>query len=683
MAKSSSSKVFKTDKRIKLGIWGLGRGMSFFKTCEALNIDVVAGCDFNQHLRENFSKNSPDSFVTDDVDKFLAQDIDAVLLATYCPEHGPDAVKCLKAGKHVLSEVTAFHTMAQGVELVEAVEKSGKVYQMAENYPYSRSNMWLQRKWKEGLFGELAYAEYEYVHECRSLAYTYGDGSPVIPGNQAHSWRSWLNFHYYNTHSLGPMMYITGLRPTRVTTLPSEVTMAGYPMKGKNYGMGGPTPSLINMSNGSVVRNLMGATSNDTHQQRIWGTLGAAEGDDWNFTVRLGASGRSPKLKVIPTWDELGELAAKTGHGGGDFWVMYYFARHILEGIPGPFDVYGAADCTMQGILAFKSGTLNGQPMDIPDLRDKKQRDAYRNDHFAQVRFDYKNGLFPKGADESITLGFAQCMKDLIKLTGTYRAYRDWSLVAPDLQEPDEALKLAEKFMPQLEALQTVQKQAQVMVDLYPDSTAARVLGELLTVGDAPIVSKNDYAKRLKGEYAKLKKSVTKLSAKRGAPKAGDKWTAPFLVNPMVSKIHSKTKDGLKGAKAVALKDKAGWMRGMCEAHAPGFVNIHQLVGSQDGIVFIGFKVHAAQAGTYDLLLGYDGGVRAWLNGKQVHLDPELINPAHADRAKVPVKLKKGINELMLAQDTAKGSGWGVYARLAIPKADRKGEKTKLLPVEG
>jgi GTP-binding protein len=28
-------------------------------------------------------------------------------------------------------------------------------------------------------------------------------------------------------------------------------------------------------------------------------------------------------------------MAAKTGHGGGDFWVLYYFVRQILEGEPG------------------------------------------------------------------------------------------------------------------------------------------------------------------------------------------------------------------------------------------------------------------------------------------------------------------------------------------------------------
>ena len=313
------ARIFDTDRKIRLGIWGLGRGMSFYESCRALNFDVVAGCDYTQHMRDNFSKANPDARATDSAAEFLAMDFDAVLLATYCVAHADDAIACLRAGKHVLSEVTSFHTMAEGVRLAEEVEKRKLVYNLAENYPFSAANMWLERKWREGFFGDLLYAEYEYVHECRSLAYTYIDSSPINPGNQLHSWRSWLNFHYYNTHSLGPMMHITGLRPTRVVALPSIVGLRGFPMRDPKYGMGGITPSLITMSNGAVVRNLMGATTSDTHHQRIWGTEAAAEIADGNLHVRVGASGGGPILDVRPRWNDLGELAAKTGHGGGDF----------------------------------------------------------------------------------------------------------------------------------------------------------------------------------------------------------------------------------------------------------------------------------------------------------------------------------------------------------------------------
>ncbi len=160
--------VFSTDHRIKLGIWGLGRGVNFVQSAAALNIDVVAGCDINPHMCENFRQAAPGAFITQDEDEFLAQDFDAVLIATYLRGHAKHTLKALAAGKHVMCEVTSFFTPAEGVAVVEAVEKSGKVYNLLENYPFSRENMYLRKLWQEGFFGEFMYAEYEYVHEYRT-----------------------------------------------------------------------------------------------------------------------------------------------------------------------------------------------------------------------------------------------------------------------------------------------------------------------------------------------------------------------------------------------------------------------------------------------------------------------------------------------------------------------------------
>jgi hypothetical protein len=475
--------IFDTDRRIRLGIWGLGRGLSFFQTCAALNLDVVAGCDFNRHMRDRFAGLNPGALVTDDADEFLRGDFEAVLLATYCPAHAPDAIRCLAAGKHVLSEVTSFHTLAEGVRLVEAVERSGRVYNLAENYPFSAANMWLARKWREGLFGDLMYAEYEYVHECRSLCYTYIDGEPVQPGNQVHAWRSWLNFHYYNTHSLGPVMHITGLRPTRVVALPSAPTLAGYLM-GAREGMGGVGPSLISLSNGAVMRNLMGATTNDAHQQRLWGTLGAAELVDGRLRLRLGGAGHSPKFAVNPHWDELGEQAVRAGHGGGDFWTLYYFARQILTGEPAPFDVYRAADCTIPGIQAYRSSVEDGKPCPVPDFRDRAERERYRDDRFAQPRFDHERGVFPEGQDEALTGRFALTMRDLIRTATAYRAYRDWKQVLGDMDEPGQILAVIDQLLRELPRLAEVGETARQLIAACPGSPGARVLEEMLALVD-------------------------------------------------------------------------------------------------------------------------------------------------------------------------------------------------------
>ncbi|MCE9589149.1 MAG: hypothetical protein K8S99_01345 [Planctomycetes bacterium] len=677
MAKSKQAdRIFKSDRRIRLGIWGLGRGMSFYRSAQALNFDIVAGCDFNQHMRDNFLKLNPNATATSDAKEFLAMNFDAVLLATFCPAHADDAIACLAAGKHVLSEVTSFHTVAEGVRLTDAVEKSGKVYNLAENYPFSAGNMWLARKWREGLFGELMYGEFEYVHECRTLAYTYIDGTPMNPGNQTHSWRSWLNFHYYNTHSLGPMMHITGKRPTRVTALPSTQVLAGYPFGGK--GMGGAGPSLISMSNGGTVRNLMGATTNDSHVQRLWGTLGSADMSDGSLKLRLGASGGSPKFPVIPHWDELGDLAAKTGHGGGDFWVLYYFARQILTGEPAPFDIYNASDCTLPGILAYRSGAEGGRPLDVPDFRDKSQRDACRDDDYAQPRFDSKKDLFPAGADTSITNQFSVTMRDLINMACQFRAYRDWDKVAEDMVTPASVLNLGQAVAAGASRYREVLQTAKKIADAYPQSVGARVLREMMEVGHADEAVKPDFEKKIKAELGVLTRRVSKIEAARvrAATKKQavvDPWTSPFVTSCKISKMFPRN-GGVATVPRVSLASRAGWETLVANDEGPGlkFLNAHNVYGGKDGIAYMGFHARVAKAGEWLLNVGHDGGVRVFVDGKPVFAEPRRVNPARPDRSVVPVKLKAGKREIVIALDTDSGNGWGTFVRFAVPKKLRK-----------
>jgi len=502
---TADNPVFKGKKRIRLGIWGLGRGMNFYSTCDAIGIDVVAGCDFNEHMRRNFLNHKPDAFVSEHADEFLAQDFDAVLLATFCPNHADDAIACLKAGKHVLSEVTSFHTMAEGVRLVEAVQKSGLVYNLAENYPFSAANMYLKAKWEQGLFGELMYGEYSYVHEVRSLQYTYIDGIPVQPGWQVHNWRSWLDAHYYNTHSLGPMLHITGLRPLRTVSLPATQYLDGYIMKQFGAKWGECAPSLLTLSNGAVVRNLMGAMTDDTNIQRLWGTRGSAEQHWGKLLLRLGAAGEAPKTEVKPYWPQLAELAASTGHSGGDFWVLYYFARQIHTAEPAPFEIYKAADVTIPGLLSYRSAMENGKPYDIPDFRSKAQRDKYRTDNYAQPRYDAKKGAFPKSADKKLVGQFSTVIKDLIGVSTTYRAYADWAKVVDDMVEPQRLAALAQKVIDQYPRMLKTMKQARKIAHAYPRSDGARVIREMLDLADADLTMRPTYLKTLKSHAATLK----------------------------------------------------------------------------------------------------------------------------------------------------------------------------------
>jgi hypothetical protein len=59
-------------------------------------------------------------------------------------------------------------------------------------------------------------------------------------------------------------MMITGHRPVAVESLNGEIRLPGY-LPGYQ---GSIAPSLIQMDNGSVIRNLMGANTRFSHQSR-------------------------------------------------------------------------------------------------------------------------------------------------------------------------------------------------------------------------------------------------------------------------------------------------------------------------------------------------------------------------------------------------------------------------------
>lgn len=126
-------------KKIKIGVLGAGRGKSMMDYCKfAENAELAAVCDFRKERLEEaereYSADGNISYYTE-FDEFLKHDTDCIVLANYANEHAPYAIKCLEAGKNVLSEVLPVQTMKEAVELVEAVERTGKVYAYAETTP--------------------------------------------------------------------------------------------------------------------------------------------------------------------------------------------------------------------------------------------------------------------------------------------------------------------------------------------------------------------------------------------------------------------------------------------------------------------------------------------------------------------------------------------------------------------
>ena len=77
----------------------------------------------------------------------------------------------------------------------------------------------------------------------------------------------------------------------------------------------------------------------------------------------------------------LDDKCAKFGHGGSDFYFMYNAMEYLLGDKDADIiDVYEALDSFLPGLFAYRSILQGGVTLQIPNLRNKEDRDLYRND---------------------------------------------------------------------------------------------------------------------------------------------------------------------------------------------------------------------------------------------------------------------------------------------------------------
>lgn len=377
--------------KVRIGVLGAYRGLSMVSFVARFpRAELVAVCDkydvaiekCKAKLAEMKTKCNPVFF--NDFDEFIKFDMDAVVLANYANEHAPFAVKCLKAGKHVISEVLPCQTLKEAVELVETVEETGKIYAYAENYCYMPANAEFRKLYKEGKIGEFVYGECEYVHDCHDIwpDITYGDEN---------HWRNNMYSTFYCTHSIGPIIHTTGLRPVSVVgfEVPLPQRMKDLGCKG---GLGAGAAELITLENGAVVKSLHGCGAFIREPSSIWyslyGQKGCMESDRWEEAAqRVNTYFEETKKhkRYMPKPVVVSKLSKKmSGHGGGDFYTMYYFVEKILGEPDGvnSIDVYEALDMFLPGIMAYKSILSGNNSFEVPNLRNKEDRDKYRNDTF-------------------------------------------------------------------------------------------------------------------------------------------------------------------------------------------------------------------------------------------------------------------------------------------------------------
>jgi predicted dehydrogenase len=392
-------------RALRAAVVGGRRGRAYLHALSALpeQVTLSAICDLSQTVLDEWRREFPDLPLYGSYEDLLEADAcDAVFLATPIQAHVPQALAALGAGRHVLVEVPAATTVDDCWALIEAVERSGKTFMMAENSCYTRPNMMVRHMVERGVFGRRTYAEGAYIHDTRNLLFT-PEGELTWRGQIARD----FNGNTYPTHSLGPVaqwLGTTGPTPEdRFIDLVCYVTPetsrwryaaerfgAEHPAaRPEFFSMGDSASVLLRSQNGAVAYIRRDAASprphNMTHYQLQGERAAYLSPRHAAEDPLVWIEGRSPGERFgrerwqslwdhaagleHPRWKEHGAVARGAGHGGGDYFVVEDFVNAVLTGTPPAVDVYDAATWSSVFELSRESVGLGGRPVPVPDFR--------------------------------------------------------------------------------------------------------------------------------------------------------------------------------------------------------------------------------------------------------------------------------------------------------------------------
>lgn len=181
--------------KVQLGWVGLGnRGGKHIRTMMKVAKDdamIKAICDtFSPRLAKTkddvISDQGTAPEIYNDYYKMLEDpSIDAVVIMTPEHLHRDMAIAALEAGKHVYCEKPLSHTIEEGFEILAAVEKSGKLFQVGTQRRSSRLYAKAREIYKSGVLGKVVYARAFWYRNSplTSPAWRYTIPDDAEPGN--------------------------------------------------------------------------------------------------------------------------------------------------------------------------------------------------------------------------------------------------------------------------------------------------------------------------------------------------------------------------------------------------------------------------------------------------------------------------------------------------------------------
>jgi predicted dehydrogenase len=374
-----------SQKRVRVAIVGLGFGAEFIPIYQAHpDAEMYAVCRRNRAeldaCGEKFGIPKERRFT--DLEAMLKDpNIDAVHINSPIPDHGPQSIAALKAGKHVACTVPMATSKEQIKEIVELQRKVGKVYMMMETVVYAREYLFAKDLYDRGVLGRVQFLRGSHQQDM--------DGWPGYwPG---------LPPMWYATHCVSPCLAIMSDLAKKKYALAESVVCHGSGRIREEFIAKYNSPFAIETATfkiggtdvvAEVTRSLYDTArqyreSFDVTASNVSFEWQQLEGEEPVLHMRGLPEHQIPRRVKVPDFaGRLPEPIRKFtgaihdathlsfvqggGHGGSHPHLAHNFLMAVLGHQPAFPDAPTSANWTLVGICAHESALKGGDRVTIP-----------------------------------------------------------------------------------------------------------------------------------------------------------------------------------------------------------------------------------------------------------------------------------------------------------------------------
>jgi predicted dehydrogenase len=373
--------------KLSVVVVGLGFGAEFVPIYrQHPDVVTVGVCDANPSVAQRVAAAFQAERVYDSLGDVLADpSVDAVHLVTPIPDHAPQTLATLSAGKHCACTVPMALSLADLAKIVELQDSAGLTYMMMETAVFTREFLLVQDMVSRGDLGEITFARGAHLQDMTAWP-PYWRGLPPM---------------WYGTHAISPLLSLLGTRALTVHGLgsgslsPAEAAVYGNPFPAEtaifrladspvavevtrtlsrtarpyveSFSIYGSRRSFEWAQLDGVAPPLIFDMSDDVDENRDRRiTVEQQEAPD--AAARLPVAIRPFTQRGVYTSEQHLSMAQGGGHGGSHPHLVHEFVRSVMEGRRSAVHAGVAADWTAAGLAAHESAMRGGAAVSVPSF---------------------------------------------------------------------------------------------------------------------------------------------------------------------------------------------------------------------------------------------------------------------------------------------------------------------------